>query len=509
MYEVSVMTRKTIKKVLVGVGFLLVVCTFGFFKGPGSVVARADSNYTYNVYLESENDPNNKMWGDGGAISLPDSKVKGVSYNDFLGTVYTSVFKSPYTIYDVINTCFAYSNNVIDQQTALSKLAEMYKDADRNPYSDAESLDAGVKQYFAKFPDASIDMQATQEEANNTITPEPATDPSTGDDYYAVPDFTVHVIDNNYQMTIKYVLPDGTAAHADNVVTGYAGETAATITSPTVDKYVPDQRSVRVDFAKEGKYTTTVHYVKAGSQTGMATGSTDQSSLTANDSATVKMGQPVDAATFNATATDRSGHTIPVTVDSSKTNLQKPGVYSVVLKAENGKTKTVTLIVKADGVAAVVAPKKSAIYALKTLYLYQKPTFDKKQRVTKYAKTTRTNRPMFVVTGYGHSKSGLLRYKVKDVNHASKTAGKTGYVTARKAFVQSVYYQKSVKQIKVLSKQGVNLYKNINLTKPAKHVKQGKVLNIVGLKKHNLTTRFVLSNGQYLTANKKLVVAIK
>jgi len=365
-----------------------------------------------------------------------------------------------------------------------------------------------VEHYIAIFPKVSVDMEKTRAEAAETMVPEPAVDSSSAGYDYKIPDFKIYVVNNDYQMTIKYVLPDGTAAHADDVVAGYAGKTPTTITSPTVDKYVPDQKEVKIDFAKEGKYVTTVHYVKPGSQT-EATNASDQSSLIANDTATVKAGQSVDAATFDAKATDRSGNSIPVTVDTSKVNLQKPGTYSVILKATNGKMKTVSLTVMADETADVAVPKQSVIYGLKTLYLYRTPTFNKGQRLVKYSKTTRTNRPMFVVTGYDYSKSGLLRYKVKDVNHTSKTAGKTGYVTARKDFVGSAYYQKSVKQIKVLSKKGVNLYQNDNLTKRTKHVKQGKVLNIVGLKKYNLTTRFVLSNGQYLTANKKIVMSIK
>ncbi|MFD1454323.1 DUF5776 domain-containing protein [Levilactobacillus lanxiensis] len=511
------MTRKVIKKILFSVGLLLVVCSFGFFKGPGTVVAQADSNsrYIYDMYFESENDSTNRVWVDGRSggdstninpESFQDSDVNGVTYNDFYKKLFSEQFNSSYTMYDIVNTYFDYSNNVINQDTALSKLSKMFKDPDMAP--DADTFQFNVEQYISMFPKASVDMEKTREEAAKPIVPEPAADPSTAGYDYRIPDFNIYIVNNDYQMTIKYVLPDGTAAHADDVVTGYAGKTPIMITSPSVDEYVPDQKEVKINFAKEGKYVTTVHYVKPGSQTG-TTNASDQSSLIANDTATVKVGQSVDAATFDAKATDSSGNSIPVTVDTSTANLQKPGTYSVVLKAANGKTKTVSLIVTAGAMSDIDAPKQSVIYGLKTLYLYQTPTFNKSQRLVKYSKTTRTNRPMFVVTGYDYSKSGLLRYKVKDVNHTSKTAGMTGYVTARKGFVGSAYYQKSVKQIKVLSKKGVNLYQNVNLTKRTKHVKQGKVLNIVGLKQHNLTTRFVLSNGQYLTANKKSVIAIK
>jgi len=503
------MTRKAMKKILFGFGLLLVVCIFGFFKDSGTVVAQADSRYVYNIYLESENDSTNSTFAGGGdtnPVTLPDSDVNGVSYNDFFKTQFKYQFNSPYTMYDVINTYFDYSNRIIDESTAIAKFSDMYANPKNVP--DAEGINQNIEQQLASFPKSSVDMEKTRAEAGETMVPEPAADPNSAGYDYKIPDFKIYIVDNDYQMTIKYVLPDGTAAHADDVVTGYAGKTPITITSPSVDEYVPDQKEVKINFAKEGKYVTTVHYVKPGSQTG-STNATDQSSLTANDTATVKVGQSIDAATFDAKATDCSGNSMPVTVDTGKANLQRPGTYSVVLKAANGKTKTVSLTVMADEAADVAAPKRSVIYGLKTLYLYRTPTFNKSQRVVKYSKTTRTNQPMFVVTGYAYSKSGSLRYKVKDVNHTSKTTGKTGYVTARKDFVGSAYYQKSVKQIKVLNKKGVNLYQNVNLTKRTKHVKQSKVLKIVGLEQHNLATRFVLSNGQYLTANKKIVMAIK
>lgn len=236
----------------------------------------------------------------------------------------------------------------------------------------------------------------------------------------------------------------------------------------------------------------------------------DQSDLTANSSATITVGQKVDATTFNAQAQDSSGNEIPVTVDTSQIDLTKPGTYDVVLKADNGKTMTVKLTVNAaEADTETVVSKKSAIYGLKTLYLYQKPTFKQNQRIVKYTKAKRTQRPMFVVTGYARSNAGLLRYQVKDVNHNSKTAGKTGYITARTDFVGPAYYQRAAKRIKVLSKSGINVYQKLNLTEKLKNVKQGKTLKVIAIKHHNLTTRFVLQNGQYITANKKLVMTVK
>ncbi|MFT8915331.1 MucBP domain-containing protein [Lentilactobacillus hilgardii] len=159
--------------------------------------------------------------------------------------------------------------------------------------------------------------------------------------------------------------------------------------------------------------------------------------------------------------------------------------------------------------AGLVAKKGEAVYAVNKIYLYRKPTFNKTQRLTVYTKKPRINRPMFVVTDYAKSANGKLRYYVKDVNHKSKTVGKTGYMTTNAKYVIPVYYQGKHATITVINPRGVNAYRNKNLTKKVKNYKQGTVLKVRQLKKHNLTTRFVLSNGRHVTANRKLVIAGK
>lgn len=155
----------------------------------------------------------------------------------------------------------------------------------------------------------------------------------------------------------------------------------------------------------------------------------------------------------------------------------------------------------------IVAKKNQAAYAVNKIYLYQKPTFNKKQRLAYYTKKPRINRPMFVVTDYAKSKNGALRYKVKDVNHKSATAGKTGYITANSKYVLPVYYQGKHRTITVINPKGVNLHRQKNLANKIKNYKQGTVLKVKRLETHNLTTRFVLTNGGYVTANRKLVIA--
>ncbi|GHP14765.1 hypothetical protein YK48G_21900 [Lentilactobacillus fungorum] len=156
---------------------------------------------------------------------------------------------------------------------------------------------------------------------------------------------------------------------------------------------------------------------------------------------------------------------------------------------------------------SVIAKKGEAVYSLKKIYLYKGQTFKKAQRIVGYAKKPRVNRPMFVVTNYAHSKNGILRYVVKDVNHHSKTAGKKGYITANWQYVRPVYYRSSHRTLTVISPRGVNEYKNKNLTSKVKNYKQGTRLKVKGFVTHHLTTRYLLENGHYVTGNRKLVIA--
>lgn len=152
-----------------------------------------------------------------------------------------------------------------------------------------------------------------------------------------------------------------------------------------------------------------------------------------------------------------------------------------------------------------VAKKNEAVYALKKVYLYQKPTFNKSQRKAGYVSKPRVYRPMFVVTGYARSANGALRYKVRDVNHLTRNRHKTGYVTARWSHIRPVYYQSKHTTLTVINPRGVNEYKNVNLTGKVQNFKQGKVLKVKKFVHHNLTTRYLLTNGHYITGNRKLV----
>lgn len=151
--------------------------------------------------------------------------------------------------------------------------------------------------------------------------------------------------------------------------------------------------------------------------------------------------------------------------------------------------------------------KNGVVYSLKKIYIYKHADFKKSERIAMYVKKPRINRPMFVVLDYQRSKGGALRYKVRDVNHHSKHAAKVGYITANQKYVRPVYYRAQPKTVTVISAKGVNEYNEKHLGTKIKNFKQGTVLKVDSIVKHNLTTRYMLGNGNFITANRKLVIS--
>lgn len=185
--------------------------------------------------------------------------------------------------------------------------------------------------------------------------------------------------------------------------------------------------------------------------------------------------------------------------------LKSPTTSNTATSAESDKSNESTTV---DTPAADKAKLKSkVVYATKKIGLYTSPTFTNQARIRWYAKAKRTNRPIFKVTGYARSKNGVLRYKVKDVTPNTKTHGQIGYITANDSFVGNAYYQTKAKKIKVL--RGLNSYKTQALTGKKVHYRKHQVIRVKKLITHNLTTRYQLPNGRYVSANKRLVMQIK
>lgn len=195
-----------------------------------------------------------------------------------------------------------------------------------------------------------------------------------------------------------------------------------------------------------------------------------------------------DASTFNSGT--------PAPDGSSESSSSTP---TVTPKADNDDTL--------PGTVYPQAKKNQAVNTLQKVYLYRSANFSKSGRIATYSKKPRINRPMFVVKGYMYSYTGRLRYKVRDVNHLSKTAGKVGYITSNWNFTRPVYYTAKHARLTVINPRGVNEYTKKNLTGKIKNHKQGTILRVKKMVKHNLTTRYQLTNGHFITGNRKLVMA--
>ena len=150
--------------------------------------------------------------------------------------------------------------------------------------------------------------------------------------------------------------------------------------------------------------------------------------------------------------------------------------------------------------ATKVSVSKILVYATRKIGLYKTVNFTKNNRIRWYQKQPRTKRPTFTVIGYVRTKAGTLRYKVKT------TSGQTGYITANTDYVGYTYYQTTPKKVTVINAKGINAYRKVNLTSKARHYRKGTVLKVKAVKQHGITTRLILTNGTYITANKTMVL---
>lgn len=193
----------------------------------------------------------------------------------------------------------------------------------------------------------------------------------------------------------------------------------------------------------------------------------------------------------------------------------KGSIYSVpVTHHETGNTGTTTPATptQTPETPTTVTPNpvtvqpttstKKVVYALRKVTVYKNSNLSKK--MVTYQKQSRTNRPTFQIISKTKNTHHQWVYRVRDL-----TSHKLGYITASAKVTGNVYYQGNFKQIKVISKKGINVYKTVGLKTRVKHVKKGQLLKIKKTVKQGSTTRFVLSNGNYVTANKTLVQATK
>lgn len=150
------------------------------------------------------------------------------------------------------------------------------------------------------------------------------------------------------------------------------------------------------------------------------------------------------------------------------------------------------------------ASHRSIVYALTTVKLYRSSNFTKSNLTKTYKKRARINRPMFLVISQQTNKQGYAIYRVKDMN-----SGKTGYTLSGSKYFAHAYYSAKVTRIKVINPKGINEYGKVNLTSKKRHVKKNASLSVRKVVNYGRSNRMQLTNGRYITANKKLILATK
>ncbi|WP_237756728.1 DUF5776 domain-containing protein [Levilactobacillus paucivorans] len=139
------------------------------------------------------------------------------------------------------------------------------------------------------------------------------------------------------------------------------------------------------------------------------------------------------------------------------------------------------------------------VYGKRGLYRYRHVDFKKAERLHHYVKKPRMYAPVFDVVGTATSKAGNPRYLLRDGS----------YITAKKAFVNKLYWQGAQTTLYVTSPKGTNLYQEMPLTTKVRHLKQGSSVQVVKLVKKGYLTRYQLADGTYITGNKQLVSPTK
>lgn len=289
--------------------------------------------------------------------------------------------------------------------------------------------------------------------------------------------FTINPAADAKPVTVKYVDESGKEIHKPQIITGKVGESYDATTKKyklSIDGYTLNQSKLPTN----------------------ATGKLSDKALTVTYVYT-KNSTPVTPSTPSGD-TGTTTPSTPPTTESSSQQGSSSSSNSSSSSLESGTSSTGTE-------PGAIAKKGAAVYSLKKIGLYSSKNFSDKARKTWYVSKPRIYRPMFVVTGYTRSSTGKLRYKVRDVNHLTKNRNKTGYITANWQYVRPVYYAAKHTTFTVINPRGVNAYRKVNLTGKVTNYKQGTVLKVKGITHHNLTTRYVLSNGQYITGNRKLV----
>lgn len=259
---------------------------------------------------------------------------------------------------------------------------------------------------------------------------------------------------------------------------------------PKTDNYVEVPDAQRKGYQFGGWYNKKGKVVVNGNQ------------LSLNQFATSKIADTIDEV---LTASWVPGMTVPPIDHAPEVSAPtSPTTPTVPTNPTPETEKPTTPQNKVPGNATKVG---ATIYLTKGAYMYKSADFTNSNRLNKFTKQSRTKRPVFKVVGHTFSKTGSFRYKVTDQNKRSKTYKKTGYITGVRSYSSNLYYTSmpKSKQVRVISSKGISQYKNANLTGRQSHVDKNKTLRVKKMITGN-ATRYQLTNGNYISANKQLVI---
>lgn len=435
----------------------------------------------------------------------PDSLLKGSNFNPFTNDAYHDAWQ------EIGTGTVAAPNGKVTYQNGAA-LRDNYDGSAPGTY------------VRAKNPGGTITARYL-DQLDQPLTPDVTVDGYFGDDFTttqkAFPGYTFQSVTGDptgqfdadpHTVTYHYTQDEknqqSLTGENATITVGDATPTAATFHAQATDKHgqtipvavdlsgaqldTPGTYDVRLTTSDDQSLTVKLTVKAAESSSSSSSTSSSSSSSSTSSSSSSSSSAIISSSSSAAGSTSSSAPTSSISSSSQPSQVKPP--------LNDGDLIT-------GGESDLSAFKGEAIYATKALNLYRHPTFKQSQRKAHYAKQPRVKRPMFVVTGAATTKAGTLRFKVRDVNHDRKTDGQVGYITAKKAYVSGVYYQHVYRKVSIINPHGVNSYRTRKLTGKTHHYRKGQVLTVKRIVRYHLTTRYVLINGRYVTANKKLIKA--
>ncbi|WP_304057164.1 DUF5776 domain-containing protein [Levilactobacillus namurensis] len=298
---------------------------------------------------------------------------------------------------------------------------------------------------------------------------------------------------------VHYQYANGKTAQADQLYHGPV-DSSTTITAPVIDGYTPDQAALTPTFTA-AKQELTFTYQKDPDPV------TSPASSSSSDSESTTTSSDSSATSSNSSASNSTSSVVSPSSDHSTSSVNSSATTSSHPSAPTTPTSSATTTSSSSAQSSTTTPSSNAnqaafkpfkLYVKHNLYAYRHPTFKTSQRVKHYVKRPRVKAQALTVVGTARSKQGLLRYQL-----ANGT-----YITAQPGFVANLYWQgiHSTK-LTVTNPKGAYLYRGTRFTQKnrRKFLKPGTTVKVKQLVHHGMTTRYQLTNGQYLTGNKRFV----